>query len=129
MNKIKIGSCQINVDFEGKSYLPYSIGLLQAYVLHNSKNPSRFEFQITIFERQPLLISVDKLKENDIVLFSNYVWNEQINLQIANKLKKENPNILIIFGGPSVPDLSESYLRKHSFIDICSHQEGERTIF
>ena len=128
IDKIKIGSCQINVDFEGKSYLPYSIGLLQAYILHNSKNPSRFEFQTTIFERQPLLTSVDKLKENDIVLFSNYVWNEQINLQIANKLKKENPNILIIFGGPSVPDLSESYLRKHSFIDICSHQEGERTI-
>ena len=82
MDKIKIGSCQINVDFEGKSYLPYSIGLLQAYVLHNSKNPSKFEFQTTIFKRQELLTSVNKLKEK---------YGEQYSLDLETYELKETP--------------------------------------
>ena len=47
---------------------------------------------------------VKKLLDCDIVLFSSYVWNEKISLKIAEELKKIDPNKLIIFGGPSVPD-------------------------
>ena len=42
--KIKVGATQINNGFSGQFYLPYSIGLLYAFVLHNSINPKRFEF-------------------------------------------------------------------------------------
>ena len=49
MKKIKIGSVQINNGFSGQFYLPYSIGLLQAFAIHNSKDSSRFDFQTTIY--------------------------------------------------------------------------------
>ena len=43
---------------------------------------------------------VSKLKNNDIVAFSHYIWNKNYNISLAKKLKKNNKNIIIIFGGP-----------------------------
>ncbi len=126
--KIKVGSVQINNGFSDNFYMPYSIGLLQAYVLHNSKDPSRYEFQTTIYKRLLLDQCVSKLYDQDIVLFSTYVWNLNISLAIAKKLKSLKENVLIIFGGPSVPDKAEKFLKDNRFIDVVSHQEGERTI-
>ena len=126
--KIKVGSVQINNGFGDNFYLPYSIGLLQAYVLHNSKDPSRYDFQSTIYKRLLLNECVSKLYDRDIVLFSTYVWNLNISLAVAKELKRLKENILIIFGGPSVPDKAEKFLKENSFIDVVSHQEGERTI-
>ena len=126
--KIKVGSVQINNGFGDNFYLPYSIGLLQAYVLHNSKDPSRYDFQTTIYKRLLLNECVSKLYDQDIVLFSTYVWNLNISLAIAKELKRLKSDILIIFGGPSVPDKAEEFLNENKFIDIASHGEGERTI-
>jgi len=128
MNKIKVGSVQINNGFSNHYYLPYSIGLLQAYVLHNSKEPNRYDFQTTIYKRWLLNECVAKLRNQDVVLFSTYVWNENISLAIAREIKKLNNEILIIFGGPSVPDNAYNFLNKNRFIDMAVHQEGERII-
>ena len=81
--KIKVGSVQINNGFGDNFYLPYSIGLLQAYVLHNSKDPSRYDFQSTIYKRLLLNECVSKLYDRDIVLFSTYVWNLNISLAVV----------------------------------------------
>ena len=134
MKKILIGSTQINNGFAGQYYLPYSIGILQAYFIHNTKKrDDEFYFEPTIYKRIPLKDSIDRLKHCDIILFSTYVWNKEISLKIAEKLKRMDPKKFIIFGGPSVPDPIENkaqeFLKKYNFIDVCIHQEGERTIF
>ena len=130
--KIKVGATQINNGFSGQFYLPYSIGLLYAFVLHNSINPKRFEFNSIIYKRKLLDECFEQLKDRDIVLFSTYVWNEKISLAIAKKLKEYDEKKFIVFGVPSVPDnkfgKAEKYLRENSFIDILIHQEGERSI-
>ena len=130
--KIKVGATQINNGFSGQFYLPYSIGLLYSFILHNSKNPEKFDFNSIIYKRQLLDECFSHLKDRDVVLFSVYVWNEKISLAIAKKLKEYDNNKLIIFGGPSVPDnkfgKAEEYIKENSFIDILTHQEGERTI-
>ena len=63
----------------------------------------------------------------DVVGFSTYVWNAQISLESARRLKRANPDQLVIFGGPHVPDHAESFLRANPFIDLVVHNEGERT--
>ena len=131
-DKVKVGSTQINNGFAGQYYLPYSIGILQAYVLHNSKKKERYDFISTIYKRELLNDCVKKLKDCQIILLSTYVWNENISLAIAKEIKKIDPDKFIIFGGPSVPDnidnRTEKFLRKNFFIDVCIHQEGERTV-
>ena len=131
IKKIIIGSAQINNGFSGQFYLPYSIGILQAFVEHNSKRKEVYNFQSTIYKRLLLDDAFEKLKNCDIALFSTYVWNLNISLAIAKKLKKFNKKIFIVFGGPSVPDniggKSEKFLRDNEFVDVIIHQEGERT--
>jgi radical SAM superfamily enzyme YgiQ (UPF0313 family) len=132
LDKIKIGAAQINNGFSGQYYLPYSIGLLYSFILHNSKNPSRFDFNSIIYKRKLLDECVNHLSDRNVVLFSSYVWNEQISLAVAKKLKEIDKKKFIIFGGPSVPDnkfgRAENYIRANPFIDVLTHQEGERTI-
>jgi radical SAM superfamily enzyme YgiQ (UPF0313 family) len=70
---------------------------------------------------------VEQLKEADVVGFSTSVWNANISLEVARRLKQLKPEIIIVFGGPQVPDKPETFLRTHSFIDIAVHNEGERT--
>ena len=58
---------------------------------------------------------------------STYVWNGRISLEIARRLKALKPGIVIVFGGPHVPDQPEAFLRANPQIDLAVHNEGERT--
>ena len=65
---------------------------------------------------------------NPVCLFSSYVWNHKLNLQVAAEIKRRFPGSLIIFGGPEVPKYegdTEDFLRQNSFIDIAVLGEGE----
>ncbi len=131
-SKITVGGVQINNGFSGQFYLPYSIGLLYAYTLHNTKKKDKFKFNDIIYKRLNLDECLNNLKDCDVVLFSTYVWNEKISLEIAKNLKKKDSKKYILFGGPSVPDNkygnAEKFLRDNPFIDVAIHQEGERSI-
>jgi radical SAM superfamily enzyme YgiQ (UPF0313 family) len=124
---LKIGLVQINNSFSGQNYLPYSIALLQTYVQKFSPNPERYEFLTPLYKRVRIADAVEQLKDADIVGFSTYVWNGRISLEIARRLKKIKPGIVILFGGPHVPDQPEAFMRANPPIDLTVHNEGEIT--
>lgn len=124
---LKVGLVQINNSFSGQNYLPYSIALLQTYVQKFAVDPSRFEFLTPLYKRVRIADAVDALKDADLVGFSTYVWNGRISLEIARRLKALKPGIVIVFGGPHVPDQPEALLRANPQIDLAVHNEGERT--
>jgi len=128
MSKIKVKLVQINNSFSNQNYLPYSVGLLQAYAQKYAKQPERYEFLLPIYSRMSVEKAVQDLLAADIVAFSTYVWNIKISLEIAKRLQARKPEVLIIFGGPQVPDPDrnpEKFLRQNPFIDIACHGEGE----
>ena len=125
--ELKIGLVQINNSFSGQNYLPYSIALLQTYVQKFSPNPERYEFLTPLYKRVRIADAVEQLKGADIVGFSTYVWNGRISLEIARRLKKIKPGIVILFGGPHVPDQPEAFMRANPQIDLAVHNEGEIT--
>ena len=124
---LTVGLAQINNSFSGQNYLPYSIGLLQAYAERHAAEPGRFRFLLPVYKRIKVASAVAQLGDADAVGFSLYVWNERLTLEVARRLKAEKPEILIIFGGPQVPDRAEDFLRAHPFIDVVCHGEGEQT--
>ncbi|UBF26000.1 radical SAM protein [Kovacikia minuta CCNUW1] len=125
MGDVRVGLVQINNSFSNQNYLPYSVGLLQAYAQKYARTPDRYEFLLPVYRRLPIDAAVQHLEGADIVAFSTYVWNIKISLEIAKRLKQQAPETLIVFGGPQVPDRAEAFLRQHPFIDLVCHNEGE----
>ncbi len=125
--EIEVALVQINNSFSGQNYLPLAIGYLQSYLEEYSVNPGRYNFLDPIFKREPIGEIVDKLKGADVAGFSLYVWNANISLEIARRLREVNPDMLIMFGGPQVPDYADEFLRQYPFIDLAVHGEGEKT--
>lgn len=124
--KIRVGLVQINNSYSNQNYLPLSVGLLQAYCLKHLQDPRAFQFLLPVYSRIPVDRVVQEMREADIVFFSTYVWNFRISLESARLLKQEKPGVVIVFGGPHVPDRGvEEYHRRYPFIDLACHGEGE----
>ena len=123
---MEIGMMQVNGSFSGQSYMPYSVVMLQASATRYSKCKAELKFRLPIFKREPISKIIEKLDGVAVLAISLYVWNEQISLETARRLKtnSENPPIVIV-GGPQVPDNSEEFLAENPFIDFCIHGEGE----
>ncbi|MDX6388658.1 MAG: putative methyltransferase [Gaiellaceae bacterium] len=120
---------QVNTAVDSSFYLPYSVGLLQAYLQAHAHRPDRYRFALPIIEPLAPSIAAEALAGSDIVGFSTYVWNANRSLAIARELKAAQPDTLIVFGGPHVPDDAEQFLRAYPCIDVACHGEGEQTFF
>lgn len=59
------------------------------------------------------------------VFFSCYIWNADKILYIAENLKKAEPDMRIILGGPEVAQRAEEILYEHAYIDLIALGEGE----
>jgi radical SAM superfamily enzyme YgiQ (UPF0313 family) len=122
-----VGLVQINNSFSGQNYLPYAVAMLEAYARRHLADPDRFTFRPPIYRRTAISKAVEALQGCDIVGFSAYVWNFEISLEIARRLRKQGYQGLILFGGPHVPDDPTKFLTEYDFIDLTVHGEGEQT--
>ncbi len=100
-----------------------SVRTLKAYA--NSDNVEMAEY--TINERVEDILRSIFLKKADVVLFSCYIWNIEVCLDVADMLKKVSPETKIIFGGPEVSFDDTEYMKKYDFIDAIMRGEGEAT--
>ena len=100
-----------------------SVRTLKAYA--NSDNVEMAEY--TINERVEDILRSIFLKKADVVLFSCYIWNVEVCLDVADMLKKVSPETKIIFGGPEVSFDDTEYMQKYDFIDAIMRGEGEAT--
>jgi tRNA A37 methylthiotransferase MiaB len=115
----------MNSGFLNGNYLPYSVGLLQAYAQRFASDPSQFEFIPPLYRRMPVDAAAERLLGSHVVGFSVYAWNYKLSLELARVFRLQNPDAVIVFGGPHVPDRAEDFLREHPYIDIACHGEGE----
>src|SRR4029450_5365334 len=61
----------------------------------------------------------------------SYVWNHEVNIAFARRLKQRSPQSLVIVGGPHIPRLAthcEQFLRMHPYVDVAARNEGEVTL-
>jgi radical SAM superfamily enzyme YgiQ (UPF0313 family) len=106
-------------------YLPYSVGVLWAYVNQFESIKSNYQLEDLIWRRDNIEETVSKLSTCDIVGFSTYVWNKNYNYALARRLKEINPNCLIFFGGPEMPITKKNIFEKLPFVDVVIKSEGE----
>jgi putative methyltransferase len=106
-------------------YLPYSVGVLWAYVNQFESIKSNYQLEDLIWRRDNIDETVSKLSKCDIVGFSTYVWNKNYNYALARRLKELNPSCTIIFGGPEMPITKKNIFEKLPFADVVIKSEGE----
>lgn len=106
------------------TYIPYSVGCIQAYCQKNETIRSAYNFGKIIYTRKSPEDVISSLKNPYMVLFSCSVWNSEYNRVVAFEIKKAYPDCLITFGGHNVPPNGE-YLEKYPFVDFLTHRFGE----
>jgi len=129
-NKHSIQLVQVNNSYGNQYFIPYSVGLLQAFCMQFEEIKESFDFSTIVYKQEAdLEAQVKRLGKIDIVAQSCYVWNWQFNLRFAELVKKYNPDALVILGGPQVPDKSEGFFDEHPFVDLLCHGEGELVFY
>lgn len=103
--------------------MPLGIGYMKA-VLSNQFP----DFSVKLFAYPNKLEEATQANAPDILMLTNYTWNEALSMHFAKHTRKINPNCLIIVGGPNIPLETErriNFLKQHPYIDIYALGEGD----
>ena len=74
-----------------------------AYVAAYCENKFKTMIDIDLFKFPNDLIKQLYTNMPNILAFSNYSWNLELSYEIATWVKKNNPDTVIVFGGPNFP--------------------------
>lgn len=129
-------------------YIQLGIHNIKAYI--DSNLPLRKKVQVKINVAKPIprrflskeqdAFDLDKsvanklinylLKEKaDVVGFSCFVWNVEVLLYVAQKIKKLRPKTIIVFGGPEVSHRAYELTKKKNYIDFIIKNDGEESFY
>lgn len=125
MPKQNVLFVQVNYRYGTNVFLPYSIGLLQAYAETLPEVRENFRFLEPIYLRETPADVVLRIERPAVACFSSYIWNWEYNKALARLLKMAFPECLIVFGGTQVPGASNRFFEEHPYVDLLVHQEGE----
>ena len=121
----KIYSSQYNYKYGNQIHVPYSLATLFSHVKSIDNLKNEFKFEKSFIFRDKLEEDIKQCHDADILLCSCYVWNWEITNNLAKNVKKSNPNCLVVFGGPHVPEDTKGFFDKYPHVDILAHGEGE----
>src|SRR3989338_2795604 len=98
--KIKIYLCDFVHNYLGVgTYMfPLNIGYIASY----AKKCFPEELDISLFKYPKDFIKRFKNDIPDIVGFSHYTWNANLNKNISGLVKSTAPESIIVFGGPNI---------------------------
>lgn len=109
MKKTQVYLCDFFHNYLGTStsMFPLNIGYVAAYALHQLHQ----EMDVELFKHPQDFVRRFKERPSDIVGFSDYTWNADINQQASRWVKERNGGSLVVFGGPNITYSPEGKLR------------------
>ena len=113
-----------------KGMAPASLGLLVAYAMEydSRRLGDKYDF-VPMFLTDETRVA-ERAATPGIFMFSNYVWNVEINLQLSAVVKAINPANITIHGGPSTPSYENDcakFFADNPHVDVAVRGEGELT--
>jgi radical SAM superfamily enzyme YgiQ (UPF0313 family) len=103
--------------------MPLGIAYMKAVM--DRDNP---ELESRLFVYPSILLEALKSAPPDMLMLSNYVWNEALSRRFFRIAKQINPNVLTVMGGPNLPlepERQTAYLEQHPEIDVYITGEGD----
>ena len=89
MNKIYL--FELSDVFADQVYLPYSSGTVLSYVNSHLDIKKNFKLADWFFAREDVSSIVKKIHNPDVLLFSCFMWNWNLNCEIAKIVKQKYP--------------------------------------
>ncbi|WP_226675634.1 B12-binding domain-containing radical SAM protein [Mesobacillus jeotgali] len=91
------------------------------------------EYDVNLVEytiKDPVINIVSDLiqKQPDVIGFSCYIWNIEESIKVIKMIKKINPDIKIIAGGPEVTYDVQNWMKEVTEFDFIVIGEGEQTL-
>ena len=122
--KIYLGDMTYDTITLSTETFPLNIGFIASYCIKKfGKN-----VDITLFKYIEELEEALYSSTPDVLGMSNYVWCQNVSLELFKVFKEKNPDGLTIWGGPNFPldhESQEKFLQKHDIVDIYVPVEGE----
>jgi len=117
--------------FANQVYLPYSSGVVWSYCNAKPEVNQNYELQEWFYYRESLDDILSRIESPDVLGFSSFMWNWNLNCDIARAVKEKYPACLIVFGGQHQPmqDRNKGFFEEHPYIDILVHHEGEESFY
>jgi len=126
MKKKKVWISDLTHTAQGISANTFPLGA--SYVAVYAKKELKDFCDIKLF-RFPSDLSKSLNEElPDMLCFSNFSWNFELAYKYADLVKKKNPNVVTVFGGPNFPTNEKEkleFLKKRTAIDFYIELEGE----
>ncbi|UTY57070.1 B12-binding domain-containing radical SAM protein [Massilia sp. erpn] len=107
--------------------LNYVGASLRAYAETDDEVRRNYEFARLWDGRASADEVLDALDDPFMFAFSCYVFNFEWSMHIARSVKEAFPSCMIVVGGPHVPNIPNDFFRKHPYVDVIVHGEGEIT--
>ena len=98
--------------------MPLSVGFIKAVM---DRDLADEDLDVRIFAYPDVLLDAMREAPPDILMVSNYMWNETLGHFFLRRLKSLNPNALAVMGGPNIykePERQIEYVREHPEIDV-----------
>ena len=136
---------ELNEVYDNQVRLPYSTGVIWSYCKTIDTIATNYNLSGWFYCKDYSDTIIKSIKNPDVIVFSSSIWNWDLNIKIAKKIKHLYPNVLTICGGPQIPKrekfLNESektspywgyplkdWFKHHDYFDIISSGEGEFSI-
>ena len=124
--KIYLGD--LRYDFSGvlaNDCMPLGIAYMKAVM---DREDHAGDFQSRLFVYPERLAQALREDPPDILMVSNYVWNEALGHHYMRMAKEINPNILTVMGGPNIPIEPErqvAFVEQNPHLDVYVLGEGD----
>jgi radical SAM superfamily enzyme YgiQ (UPF0313 family) len=124
--KVYLGD--LRYDYSGvlaNDCMPLGVGYMKAVMDHEY---SVREIDSRIFVYPSALLDAILKEPPDVLMLSNYVWNEALSHTSFAAAKTQNPGMLTVMGGPNIslePERQARYLENHPALDVYVLGEGD----
>ena len=98
--------------------MPLGIGFMKAVMDHELPAD---EVESRLFAYPDALLKAMEEAPPDVLMVSNYVWNEALSHAFVRRAKRANPKVLTVMGGPNIavePERQVAYFEGHPELDV-----------
>jgi radical SAM superfamily enzyme YgiQ (UPF0313 family) len=106
--------------------MPLGVAYMKAVM--DREDPRREVIDSRLFVYASTLAEAMNQQPPDVLMLSNYVWNEELSHYYFRLAKRLNPACLTVMGGPNIsnePERQIDYVRRRPWLDVYVLGEGD----